>query len=261
MPSTGAVAGSCSAAARLRPPVAGRPARAAAGFGWPCRPRVCCSRSERGGRSPAPRGRLFLPRDDGVAWSSASRSVGRPPPPALGTCSRAPFSAHAHRPHPPLAHRRSTRRSSPLSPAGPGLALPALYYCAAVFGPAATPRGQRARRARGRSSPTAMGFARLRWQHLPEACLRSAPLPLAEACAPPLARVGPGPRARARREPLASVPRRWEKQRAARVCLSEYGVLCGLWPQRARVCAVWPSGVVNLYDSQLCAPLACQVPN
>jgi len=48
------VAGSCSAAARLRPPVAGRPARTAAGFGRPCRPRVCCSRSERGGRSPAP---------------------------------------------------------------------------------------------------------------------------------------------------------------------------------------------------------------
>jgi len=46
---------------------------------------------------------------------------------------------------------------------------PHLYYFAAVFGPAATPRGQRARRARGRSSPTAVGFARLRWQHLPEA--------------------------------------------------------------------------------------------
>ena len=91
-----------------------------------------------------------------------------------------------------------------------------------LHGPAATPRGQRARRARGRSSPTAMGFARLRWQHLPEACLRSRPpLPLAEACAPPLARVGPGPRARAKREPLFNVPRRWEKQRVARVCLSE----------------------------------------
>ena len=147
--------------------------------------------------------------DDGVAWSSASRSVGRPPPPALGACSRAPFSAHAHRSHPNLAHRRSTRRPSPLSPAALAqrCALPPhLYYCAAVFGPAATPRGQRARRAQGRGSPTATGLARPRWQHLPEACLRSAPLvPLAEACAPPLARVGPGPRARARREPLFSV--------------------------------------------------------
>lgn len=104
---------------------------------------------------------------------------------------------------------RSTRRPSPLSPAALAqrCALPPhLYYCAAVFGPAATPRGQRARRAQGRGSPTATGLARPRWQHLPEACLRSAPLvPLAEACAPPLARVGPGPRARARREPLFSV--------------------------------------------------------
>merc|ERR1719272_2032639 len=173
------VAGSCSAAARLRPPVAGRPARTEAGFGRPCRPRVCCSRSERGwSLARAASG-------EGLLSSTTTASLGR------------------------ARRARSTRRSSPLSPAALAqrCALPPhLYYCAAVFGPAATPRGQRARRARGRGSPTATGLACPRWQHLPEACLSSAPLvPLAEACAPPLARVGPGPRARARREPLFSV--------------------------------------------------------
>ena len=86
---------------------------------------------------------------------------------------------------PALAHRSALMLTAPTHPsrtAGrpgdrarsrqPALAWrcrPHLYYCAAAFGPAATHRGQRARRARGRSSPTAMGFARLRWQHLPEA--------------------------------------------------------------------------------------------
>ena len=205
---------------------------------WPAaavRPLDCGRRSpdDQLGRRPASAGRV----DRACAAAGVSGVVARPrrevgegllsstTTASLGRARRARWAAPLPQPSAPApAHRSAPMLTAPTPPrapqvdqatepalaSGPGTArcapAPSMPYRAAVFGPAATPRGQRARRARGRGSPTAMGLARPRRQHLPEACLRSAPLvPLAEACAPPLARVGPGPRARARREPLFSV--------------------------------------------------------
>lgn len=91
----------CSAAARLQPPVAERPARTAPGFVRPCQSRVRGSRSGRARRSRAPRGRraasfFYADREHGRArrarWAArtppkpsapdpTNRSEARRPPP------------------------------------------------------------------------------------------------------------------------------------------------------------------------------------
>ena len=90
----------CSAAARLQPPVAERPARTAPGFVRPCQSRVRGSRSGRARRSRAPRRRaasfFYADREHGRArrarWAArtppkpsapdpTNRSEARRPPP------------------------------------------------------------------------------------------------------------------------------------------------------------------------------------
>lgn len=71
MPSSRGRGWCCSAAARLQPPVAGRPARTAPGLVRPCLSRTRARRRGRARRSPAPRGR------EGPLSSNVDREHGR----------------------------------------------------------------------------------------------------------------------------------------------------------------------------------------
>ena len=105
----------CSAAARLQPPVAERPARTAPGFVRPCQSRVRGSRSGRARRSRAPRGRRaasFFYADRECGRARRARWAARTPPQALGTRSHAPLSSS-----PPTALRTADRRSRSNAPA------------------------------------------------------------------------------------------------------------------------------------------------
>ena len=105
----------CSAATRLQPPVAERPARTAPGFGRPCQSRVRGSRSGRARRSRAPRGRRaasFFYADRECGRARRARWAARTPPQALGTRSHAPLSSS-----PPTALRTADRRSRSNAPA------------------------------------------------------------------------------------------------------------------------------------------------
>ena len=105
----------CSAATRLQPPVAERPARTAPGFVRPCQSRVRGSRSGRARRSRAPRGRRaasFFYADRECGRARRARWAARTPPQALGTRSHAPLSSS-----PPTALRTADRRSRSNAPA------------------------------------------------------------------------------------------------------------------------------------------------
>ena len=243
MPSSRGRGWYCSAAARLQPPVAGRPARTAPGLVRPCLSRTRARRRGRARRSPAPRGR------EGPLSSNVDREHGRarvalggPPaslaPPALGTCSHVPLIRR-----PPPCAPQIDRASEPelASKRGPRAAPcrpPRLPTRAAACGfePASATPG-RTGSAQGCGPPTGVrgGFARPRRQHSPEACSSSIHPPSWRG-RPRFWERGVGPRARALRADLSfvcphSAPRGRDEQRHERgwFCLPVWhAALCTL---------------------------------
>ena len=231
----------CSIAAA----VAGRPARAAASFGWPCQPRVCCSRSERGGRSPAPRGRR------GPLSSTTTASLGR--------ARRARWADHLpQHSAPALAHRSALMLTAPTHPsrtAGrPGdrarSRQPALAWrCASIL----LRRSLRASCHASRAACSARSRAQLSYGHglrpsalaaparglAPGLLEISPPSPSRGVCAPRLRAWDPA-HVPAQSANLSSVYLADGKSSAWHEYVSVSSVCCVACGHSARVCPVWP---------------------